>query len=44
VVVPLIKPAFSLEALLAQVTEINRHGEVPTGPAVGGEACYNTNG
>lgn len=38
VVIPVLKPAFSLEALLTQVTEINRHGEVPTGPAVGGEA------
>ncbi len=38
VVVPVLKPAFSLEALLAQVTDFNRHSEVPTGPAVGGEA------
>jgi antitoxin MazE len=38
VVVPMLKPAFSLEALLAQVTEANRHGEVSTGPALGGEA------
>ncbi len=38
VVVPLRKPAFSLEALLAQVTDLNRHSEVSTGPAVGGEA------
>jgi antitoxin MazE len=37
VVVPVLQPAFSLEALLTQVTEVNRHGEVPTGPAVGGE-------
>jgi len=37
VIVPVLKPAFSLEALLAQVTEANRHGEVSTGPAVGGE-------
>lgn len=38
VIVPVLKPAFSLEALLAEVTEVNRHGEVLTGPAVGGEA------
>lgn len=38
VVVPLLKPAFNLEALLAQVTADNRHAEVFTGPAVGGEA------
>jgi antitoxin MazE len=38
VVVPMLKPAFNLEALLAQVTEANRHGEISTGVAVGGEA------
>ncbi len=38
VIIPVLKPAFSLEALLTQVTEVNRHGEVLTGPAVGGEA------
>jgi len=38
VVVPVLKPALSLEALLTQVTEANRHGEISTGPAVGGEA------
>lgn len=38
VVVLVLKPAFSLEALLAQVTESNRHAEMLTGPAVGGEA------
>lgn len=37
VIVPVRKPAFSLEALLAQVTEANRHEEVDTGSAVGGE-------
>ena len=37
VIVPLLKPAFSLEALLTQVTEANRHAEALTGPAVGGE-------
>jgi antitoxin MazE len=37
VIVPVLEPAFNLEALLAQVTEANRHGEVSTGPAVGGE-------
>jgi len=38
VVVPVLKPAFSLEALLTQVTDFNRHSEISTGPAVGGEA------
>lgn len=38
VIVPLLKPTLSLEALLAQVSEDNRHDEVLTGPAVGGEA------
>jgi antitoxin MazE len=38
VVVPVLNPALSLEALLTQVTEANRHGEISTGPAVGGEA------
>jgi len=38
VVVPVLRPALSLEALLAHVTEANRHGEDSTGPAVGGEA------
>lgn len=38
VIVPLLQPTLSLEALLAQVTDNNRHTEAPTGPAVGGEA------
>ena len=38
VVVPIRKPAISLDALLAQVTTNNLHSEVQTGPAVGGEA------
>jgi antitoxin MazE len=38
VVVPVLKPKLSLDALLSQVTEANLHGEVDTGPAVGGEA------
>jgi len=33
-----IVPLVSLDALLAQVSEDNRHDEVLTGPAVGGEA------
>ena len=33
-----VVPVLSLEALLARVTEANRHGEDSTGPAVGGEA------
>jgi antitoxin MazE len=38
VVIPMLEPAFNLEVLLAQVTDNNRHAEVLTGPAVGGEA------
>ncbi|MBE9508894.1 MAG: AbrB/MazE/SpoVT family DNA-binding domain-containing protein [Chloroflexi bacterium] len=38
VVSPLRQVEYSLEHLLAQVTEENMHGEVDTGPAVGGEA------
>jgi len=37
VITPVVKPALSLEHLLAQVTEDNLHGEVDTGPAMGGE-------
>ena len=32
------RPATELEELLASVTEDNLHGEVETGPSVGGEA------
>jgi antitoxin MazE len=38
VIIPLLKPTFNLEALLTQVTDDNRHAEVLTGQAVGGEA------
>jgi antitoxin MazE len=38
VVVPVRNPTLSLDALLAQVTPNNLHGEVQTGSAVGGEA------
>jgi antitoxin MazE len=38
VIVPVRKPALSLDTLLAQVTATNLHCEVQTGPAVGGEA------
>jgi antitoxin MazE len=38
VVVPVRVPALNLDALLAQVTEANRHSEISTGVAVGGEA------
>lgn len=38
VVAPVIKPALTLEQLLAQVTEQNLHGEVDTGPRMGNEA------
>ena len=38
-VIVAVKPsALKLDGLLAQVTEQNLHGEVDTGPAVGGEA------
>ena len=37
VIVPVRQPAS--EALLAQVTDSNRHAEALTGPAIGGEAC-----
>lgn len=38
VITPLLKPTFTLEALLTQVTDDNRPAEVLTGQAVGGEA------
>ena len=38
VIVPVIKPALTLDQLLAQVTEQNLHREVDTGPATGNEA------
>jgi antitoxin MazE len=38
VVVPVRVPTLNLDALLAQVTEANRHSEISTGAAVGGEA------
>lgn len=37
VITPAVEPELSLATLLAQVTEENLHGEVDTGPAVGGE-------
>jgi antitoxin MazE len=37
VITPAAEPELSLATLLAQVTEENLHGEVDTGPAVGGE-------
>ena len=37
VITPMAEPVVSLEHLLAQVTESNLHGEVNTGPAMGGE-------
>jgi antitoxin MazE len=38
VIMPVLKPALSLDALLSQITEANLHGEVDTGSAVGSEA------
>ena len=38
VIAPVVEPAFTLEGLLAQVSEDNLHGEIETGPAVGKEA------
>ncbi len=37
VITPAVEPELSLATLLAQVTEENLHGEVDSGPAVGGE-------
>ena len=37
VVAPVAPPRVTLEALLAAVTDENRHGEADTGPAVGSE-------
>ena len=37
VIVPVREPCLKLDDLLAQVTEKNLHGEIDTGPAVGGE-------
>jgi len=38
VIRPLPEPAYSLQELVAGITEENRHGEVDSGPAVGKEA------
>ena len=38
IITPVSEPSFSLEDLLAQVSEHNLHREVNTGPAVGNEA------
>ena len=38
IVEPLVREEWSLEQLLARVTESNLHGETDTGPAVGNEA------
>jgi antitoxin MazE len=38
VIAPVIAPRYALNALLAEVTVENLHGEVDTGVAVGGEA------
>ncbi len=38
VIVPVAKHHYTLDALLAEVTPQNLHGEVDTGDAVGGEA------
>ena len=37
VIAPVIAPRYALNALLAEVTVENLHGEVDTGVAVGGE-------
>lgn len=37
IVTPIPEPAFSLEDLLADVTDSNLHGEIDTGAAVGDE-------
>ena len=38
VVTPTIEPAWTLEHLLAQVTDDNLHREIDTGPPMGNEA------
>ena len=38
IVTPLFTPAFTLEQLLAGITDDNRHAEQDTGPAMGNEA------
>jgi len=38
ILVPASSDVPSLDELLAQITEANLHAEIPTGPAVGGEA------
>jgi antitoxin MazE len=38
IVTPLFTPAFTLEQLLAGITDDNRHAELNTGPAIGHEA------
>ncbi len=38
VITPVEKPAYTLDGLLAGVTQDNLHGEVDTGPSVGKEA------
>jgi antitoxin MazE len=38
VVIAESRPVYTLQELLARVTADNLHGEVDTGPAVGGEA------
>jgi antitoxin MazE len=38
IVTPLSAPAFTLEQLLAGITNDNRHAEQNTGPAIGNEA------
>jgi len=37
VIVPIKETAYTLEHLLGQVTDDNRHGEINHGPAIGGE-------
>ena len=36
-VIPVKRPRYTLEELVAQITPENRHGEIDTGPAVGKE-------
>jgi antitoxin MazE len=38
IVTPLFTSAFTLEQLLAGITDDNRHAELHTGPAIGNEA------
>ena len=39
-IVPVKEPRYTLEELVAQITPVNRHGEIDIGPAVGKEVWW----